>query len=538
MTGSTKEPWCHLLTACGLMLGCIALAQAQGLTVATIKIDGGSAESVSGVQVRLPGAERGQPQTLKAGQAIAPGAELTLPRGARIDLVSSNGNKITLHPGARFLTGVVTVKGESHQPLGGRVDFQVRKALDFFNVQYDRITASVKGTEYSVEIDPAKSLKLTVTEGVVEVERQVQIRFAEAAGGATETTRSQGSGIRIVEDLKAGESKTYRLDVEEYLTEFKNFGEAEAYFKKALAEAEASGDKRRIFRAVQNLMEMYWKIGKPRATLELEGRCIDLAQGRSDPTGEAACLNFVGIAYDSLGGYRKAIEYFEKSLAIRDQIFAGRDHPDIAASINNLGVAYVSLDEYRKAIEYFEKSLVMFERLYTWRDHPAIAQSLNNLGVVYGSLGEHYMAIEYFEKSLAIQERIHAGRDHPAIARSLSNLGVPYGSLGEHRKAIDYYEKSLAMRKRVYAGRDHPDIAQSLNNFGVAYESLGEYRKAIGYYEESLAMMVRVLAGRDHPEVVRSLHNLADAHEGLGKKAEAARYRQRAVAMERRLNTK
>src|SRR6185503_11740866 len=124
----------------------------------------------------------GQPQTLSAGQTVPPGAELILPRGARIALVSSNGNRITLHSGARFVAGTVTAQGESHQPLAGRIDFQVRKALDFFNVQYDRITAAVKGTDYSIEIDPAKTLKLSVTNGVVEVERQVQIRFAEAAG--------------------------------------------------------------------------------------------------------------------------------------------------------------------------------------------------------------------------------------------------------------------------------------------------------------------------------------------------------------------
>jgi hypothetical protein len=121
-------------------------AQSQGLTVATIIVDGQPSQSVANVQVRLTGAATGQPQTLKAGQAVVAGAELTLPRGAKVELTSSNGNTITLHPGARFLTGVVTAKGESHHPLSGRADFQVKKALDFFNVQYDRITASVKGT--------------------------------------------------------------------------------------------------------------------------------------------------------------------------------------------------------------------------------------------------------------------------------------------------------------------------------------------------------------------------------------------------------
>jgi hypothetical protein len=200
--------WLVALTLLGA--GAATNAQAQGLTVAIITVDGHPAQSVAGVQVRLPGATSGQAQTLKAGEVIPPGAELTVPRGATVELTSSNGNTITLHPGARFLTGVVTAKGESHQPLGGRIDFQVRRALDFFNIQYERITASVKGTDYSVDIEPAKSLTLSVTDGVVEVERQVQIRTTEVVSStsATATTSRQGSGIRVAEDLKAGQSKT------------------------------------------------------------------------------------------------------------------------------------------------------------------------------------------------------------------------------------------------------------------------------------------------------------------------------------------
>src|SRR6185503_4016368 len=69
------------LAAVLIATGTAAGAQAQGLTVETIIVDGQPAQAVAGVQVRLPGTASGQPQTLKAGQAISPGAELTLPRG-------------------------------------------------------------------------------------------------------------------------------------------------------------------------------------------------------------------------------------------------------------------------------------------------------------------------------------------------------------------------------------------------------------------------------------------------------------------------
>lgn len=512
-------------------------AQDQGLTVATITVDGQRAQSVAGVQLRLAGAASVQTQTLKVGAAIPPGAELTLPRGASVELTSSNGNTIALHPGARFLAGVVTAKGESHQPLGGRIDFQVKKALDFFNIQYERITASVKGTDYSVEIDPAKSLKVSVSEGVVEIERQVQIKFADAASGAigTDTTRNQGNGIRVAEDLKAGQSKTYRLDVEEYLAEFKNFGEAEAYFKKALADAEVSGNKRRVLRAVENLMELYWKIGEPRATLKLEGRCIELAQELSELVGEAECLYDAGIAYNDLGDYLRSIAFHEKSLAIKERFYAGRDHAGIAASLNSLGITYRLLSEYRKSIAYYEKSLAMKERLNAMRDHRSIATSLNNLGIVYGLLGNHGKSIEYFEKSLSMRERVYAEHDHPDFSQSFTNLGIAHNSLGEYRKAIDYHTKSLALSERLYAGRDHADIAGNFINLGSAYHSLRDYRKANEYYIKSLAMQRRLYAGRDHRGIAASLDGLGVTYDSLGDYHKAIDYYEKSLAIKERI---
>lgn len=532
----------RLVAAWALLLGCIAGVHAQGLTVAAISVDGQSAQTAAGVQVRAPGATARQAQTLSMGEAIASGTEITLPRGARIELTSSNGNRITLHAGARFMAGTVTAQGESHQPLAGRMDFQIRKALDFFNIQYDRITAAVKGTEYTVEIDPGQTLTLSVTEGVVEVEREVQMRFAEAprAGGSSgseddDDADTYESGIRVAEELKAGQRKTYRLNVEEYLTEFKNYGEAETYFRNALTQAEASKDRRRILRSVLNLMEMYWKIGKLPAAAELEGRCVALAKALADSAGEAACLNQAGLAYFELGDFRKAVSYFEQSMAINGRLYGGRDWGTVAANLNNLAITYRFLGEHRKAVEYNEKALAMRERLMGGRDHLKVAMSLNNLGRAYGDLGEHRKAIEYHEKALAMLERIAPGRDHPAMGLILNHLGLVYRALGDHSRAVQYHERALAVRERVFVKRDHPHIAASYSNLGFGYFSLGENRKAIEYLEKSLAMRERVYVGGDHPTTAATLHNLGRAYGAAGEHRAAISSLEKGLAMRERL---
>ncbi len=528
-----------LIAALGLALNGIATIHAQGLTLTAITVASQPAQSIAGVQVRAPGASSSQPQTFTAGQAITAGAEITVPRDARIELTSSNGNKITLHGGARFVAGTVTSQGESHQPLGGRIDFQVRKALDFFNIQYERITAAVKGTEYSVEIDPGQTFTLAVTEGAVEVEREVQIRITDESGAVAaeleDSENAQGSGIRIAEVLRAGQRKRYQLDVEEYLAEFKNYGEAEAYFRKALSEAEGSKDRHGTLRSVLNLMELNWKAGKLAATPELEAKCVALAQALADAAGEAACLRLAGFAYHILGDLRKAIGYFEKSLAMIKGFHAQPDHKIIAANLYNLALSYGTLGEYRKALDYGGQALAMGERLAAGRDRQFVAVSYNHVGRSHGALGDQSKAIDYYQKALAMSERLNAGRDHPAIAMSFNHLGIAYAALGEHRRAVESHEKALAMRERLYAGRDHHHTATSYNNIGSASFMLGDYRKAIEYAEKGLAMRERLFAGRDHWFIGASLHILGRTYDAMGDYRKAIEYFEKGLAIRQRV---
>ena len=68
------------------------------------------------------------------------------------------------------------------------------------------------------------------------------------------------------------------------------------------------------------------------------------------------------------------------------RLYPNADHPDIAKSYNNIGNAYHGLGKYEKAIEYCEKSLAMKLRFYPNADHPDIAGSYNNIGLAYNKL--------------------------------------------------------------------------------------------------------------------------------------------------------
>jgi tetratricopeptide (TPR) repeat protein len=211
----------------------------------------------------------------------------------------------------------------------------------------------------------------------------------------------------------------------------------------------------------------------------LYGQLVAAWQETPPSTSEAKqqfsdALNYLGLAYDSLGEYRRAIEFHEQHYEIARAI---GDRRGEANSLGNLGLAYRSLGEYRRAIEFHEQSLEIKRAI---GDRGGEANSLGNLGNAYYSLGEYRRAIEFHEQSLEIARAIG---DRRGEAASLGSLGLAYDSLGEYRRAIEFHEQSLEIARAI---GDRRGEANSLGNLGLAYRSLGEYRRAIEFHEQSL----------------------------------------------------
>ena len=460
---------------------CLPANSPNTQTITAIKIADKSVNEAIGVQFILPKSDKLQIETVPIGCAFAIGTVIQVPQRTVIELTSPNGNRITLIPGSRLRILKVSNKGESASIEEGRGLFNVKRALDFYEINYQSFIAAVRGTIFSVEVKPGSKITFSVEEGKVQTEREVKVQIEEG---------NKVASMKATETLQPGkkQSTTYLLDVDGYLKTFKTYRDAEEYFRMQLEADRKSGDQQQ------------------------------LADG----------LNKMGIILITLSKYHDAISYFNESLQITLKLFPDALHNDIASSYNNLGAAYIYLggtENIKKAIGYYEKALQIRLKLFTDALHNGIAKSYNNLGVAYSNLGgteNLKKAIWYYEKDLQITLKLFPDGRHNDIASSYNNLGVAYSEIGgteNIKKAIEYYEKNLQINLKLFPDGLHNDVAKSYNNLGVAYSDIGgteNIRKAIEFYEKDLQITLELFPDGRHDDIAKIYNNLGRAYYYLG----------------------
>jgi tetratricopeptide (TPR) repeat protein len=288
----------------------------------------------------------------------------------------------------------------------------------------------------------------------------------------------------------------------------------------ALAAARQLRDRAAEGSHLGNLGNAYNSLGEYRRAIDYHEKHLAIAREIVDRKGEGQALGNLGNAYHSLGDYPRVIEYYEKRLAItRDTEYPrGRGN-----ALGGLGNAYYSLGDYHRAIEYHDQHLAIAREI---GDRRGESSALSGLGIAYYSLGDYRRAIEYHEKALVIAHEIG---DRRGEGNALGNLGTAYADLGDYRRAIEYQEERLAIARAM---GDRQGEGQALGNLGIAHRSLGDHRRAIEYHEKAL-MINREIGDRWGEG--RDLGNVGYAYADLGETRHAIEYYEQTLAIAREI---
>jgi tetratricopeptide (TPR) repeat protein/glutathione synthase/RimK-type ligase-like ATP-grasp enzyme len=274
------------------------------------------------------------------------------------------------------------------------------------------------------------------------------------------------------------------------------------------------------------------------------------------PSPRAAALRDLGYAAYRQGNYPRALQHFERALALSEP-----DSAEAATAYSDLGATCAAMGDAVGALRHHQAALA-FRRA---GHHPAdLAATLHNIGITRRGLGQLDQAEACHLEALALwQESLGPG--HPTVARAMSALGVVARLAGRLEAALDWHEQALRLRQAAappvpadiavslddlaadhaarqdFAAAEHCwrqalalrqalarrqstgaiSLAPTLNNLGVACRNQRKWAEAATFFEAAL---------KAQPGLLTAQHNLAACLSRAGRHAEANRHRNQALA--------
>lgn len=257
-----------------------------------------------------------------------------------------------------------------------------------------------------------------------------------------------------------------------------NFAMSLRYDSLALYYFKKDNNRKGQASALNNLGTARIYMGKPDMALEYLNKSLALRRTIGDLKGQADCYNNLGNIYTDLGQYSKSLDYHLKSLEIREDM---KDARMVSRSLGNLGNVYYFVRSYEKAIYYFSKSFGIAKKN---NDYKVMELSLLNLGNCYLQKKETTKAKDFYLQALEIANSLNDTYHIGVLSGNLANIYLELGSLDN---AEEYYKKGLAIGKEI---QDTEGEVACMNGIGSVYGNKGKKREAIEILKQSYKIAI------------------------------------------------
>jgi serine phosphatase RsbU (regulator of sigma subunit) len=222
-----------------------------------------------------------------------------------------------------------------------------------------------------------------------------------------------------------------------------------------------------------------------------------LLHTRNSPNkSKAEILMQKGRAYYDIGEYKPAMQLYVKSQKIfEDNKIYDRSYGHL---LHFIGSVFKRQEAYDKAVEYYEKELALAKQL---NDTHLIAEALYLCGGMYGTLGNLDKELEYNLKALEI---FKTEKDYRGTALMLGNISSNYNDRKDYQTAIQYCKEAL------------PYYLKSGDQEKTAwvYRALGDYYSRTNRHSEAIASMKKALEANAKTET-KQLLTAADIQQSL-----------------------
>jgi tetratricopeptide (TPR) repeat protein len=224
-------------------------------------------------------------------------------------------------------------------------------------------------------------------------------------------------------------------------------------------------------------------------------------------------LHQLGVAYLNQNNPEKAREYLEEAV----KLLNGEESVFQAEVLNTLGKAYYQQMKFDKAIDCYQKSLGISQNIENRRGEDV---SLFNLGNTYLELRQFQQARDFYQQCLEIEQQLG---DRYSCASTYHNLGRVAEELREYEQARAYYQQALDIYLEF---GDRYSCACTYHQLGRVAEELRDYEQARAYYQQALDIYLEF---GDRYSSASTYHQLGNIAYLLRRFEEAQRYYQQAL---------
>ena len=187
-----------------------------------------------------------------------------------------------------------------------------------------------------------------------------------------------------------------------------------------------------------------------------------------DKTQRANILVQMGVANDYMSNSVNALRYYNSAYKIYDSL---DNKKGTSECLNNMGVIYYKQDEKQKAIEYLEKSLAIRRTILVSRS--AMADLIENLGTIYLMTGKYESAEKYYNEGLQFYR---SENNSWGIAYALKNLAKYNIKTKHYDEALEQCNDIL---KNHSGANDSSGISMINSIIAEIYFHKNDYKKSI-----------------------------------------------------------
>jgi CHAT domain-containing protein len=299
-----------------------------------------------------------------------------------------------------------------------------------------------------------------------------------------------------------------------------------ALFEQAARLYGAVGDKQHEAACLMGAGASAGKLGKWELVAKFSTDALPAIQAAKQTDIESVTWENIGLAWSALGEKSKAVEHFQRALALYRALTDVRGE---AKALNYIGSARLHLQEDQQALECFEQARSVSLNA---QDQRGEAAATYNIGQVWQMRRDYNEALDYYRRALALSQN---AQDRGGEAKALGAIGVILCDIGRAQEGFALLKRSYELYQSLNDILNNIDQANSLFSAGVAVLNYQEFGLAGTFFYQALTLN-RAIGNREG--VANALNNLGKVAFGLGENKKALELHKDALLIYRELKNK